>query len=242
MRIRALLAALLSFLFLANWTCAQCTNAADGCGQAVPHLIKFNGTLQDAEGHPATGAVGVTFSVYRESTGGAPLWQETQNVSADQQGDFEVVLGVTKNEGVPLDIFTGAEPRWLGIQPIIPGQVEQPRVLLVSVPYALKAADAETLGGLPASAFLQALTNCSVRPGDQCSNVAKFERRRNQRKSFAKLYSPTCHNIGRQCERSPAVFHKHGHRKFSNKRLQRDRDYAEPGEHAVCRSVSWGCA
>jgi hypothetical protein len=32
--------------------------------------------------------------------------------------------------------------------------VEQPRVLLVSVPYAMKAGDAETLGGLPASAFL----------------------------------------------------------------------------------------
>jgi hypothetical protein len=171
MRIRALLAALLSFLFLANWTCAQCTNAADGCGQAVPHLIKFNGTLQDAEGHPATGAVGVTFSVYRESTGGAPLWQETQNVSADQQGNFEVVLGVTKNEGVPLDIFTGAEPRWLGIQPIIPGQVEQPRVLLVSVPYALKAADAETLGGLPASAFLQAAPTGSAAYGPAINAV-----------------------------------------------------------------------
>jgi hypothetical protein len=33
-------------------------------------------------------------------------------------------------------------------------QAEQPRILLVSVPYALKAKDAETLGGKPASAFL----------------------------------------------------------------------------------------
>ncbi|OFW36251.1 MAG: hypothetical protein A3J28_05125 [Acidobacteria bacterium RIFCSPLOWO2_12_FULL_60_22] len=33
---------------------------------------------------------------------------------------------------------------------------EQPRILLVSVPYALKAADAETLGGKPASAYLLA--------------------------------------------------------------------------------------
>jgi hypothetical protein len=38
----------------------------------------------------------------------------------------------------------------------INGGEEQPRVLLLSVPYALKAADAETLGGKPASAFLQA--------------------------------------------------------------------------------------
>jgi hypothetical protein len=38
----------------------------------------------------------------------------------------------------------------------ISGQAEQPRVLLLSVPYALKAADAETIGGLPPSAFMKA--------------------------------------------------------------------------------------
>jgi hypothetical protein len=36
------------------------------------------------------------------------------------------------------------------------GQAEQPRVMLLAVPYAMKAGDAETLGGLPASAFIQA--------------------------------------------------------------------------------------
>ena len=36
------------------------------------------------------------------------------------------------------------------------GQVEQPRVLLVAVPYALKAADADTIEGKPASAFVLA--------------------------------------------------------------------------------------
>jgi len=44
--------------------------------------------------------------------------------------------------------------RWLGVQPALPSVGEQPRVLLVGVPYALKAADAETLGGKPASAFM----------------------------------------------------------------------------------------
>src|SRR3990170_1578308 len=38
---------------------------------------------------------------------------------------------------------------------------EQPRILLVSVPYALKAADAETLGGKPASAFVLARSDPS---------------------------------------------------------------------------------
>jgi hypothetical protein len=38
----------------------------------------------------------------------------------------------------------------------LPGEVEQSRVLLVSVPYALKASDADTVGGMPASAFVLA--------------------------------------------------------------------------------------
>src|SRR5690606_33026974 len=44
--------------------------------------------------------------------------------------------------------------RWLGVQP--DGGVELPRVALVSVPYALKAGDADTIGGKPVSAFVLA--------------------------------------------------------------------------------------
>lgn len=155
MRVATGFSALASFVFLVAWAPAQCTNLADGCDQAVPRLIKFSGALQGADGNPRTGTVGVLFSLYRESTGGTPLWQETQNITLDEQGHYDVVLGVTKADGIPLDIFWGGESRWLGVQPIMPGEVEQPRVLLVSVPYALKAADAETLGGFPASAFLR---------------------------------------------------------------------------------------
>jgi len=42
------------------------------------------------------------------------------------------------------------------------GEAEQPRLLLTSVPYAVKAADAETLGGFPASAFLRANSTASA--------------------------------------------------------------------------------
>ncbi|HVS88347.1 MAG TPA: hypothetical protein VHF01_09005 [Candidatus Acidoferrum sp.] len=66
------------------------------------------------------------------------------------------MLGTTKSEGLPLELFAADEPRWLGVQVNLPREVEQPRVLLVSVPYALKAADAETLGGKPLSSFVLA--------------------------------------------------------------------------------------
>ena len=65
-------------------------------------------------------------------------------------------MGATVNEGMPIDLFASGERRWLGVQFNRPGESEQPRVLLVSVPYALKAVDAETLGGKPASAYLLA--------------------------------------------------------------------------------------
>lgn len=120
----------------------------------VPTLVNFKGILTDVNGKPLTGTVGVTFYLYKDSEGGAPLWMETQNVQPDKSGRYTVSLGATTSTGLPTDVFVSGEARWLGVQP--EGQAEQPRVLLLSVPYALKAGDAETIGGLPASAFVLA--------------------------------------------------------------------------------------
>jgi hypothetical protein len=122
----------------------------------VPRLVKFAGVSKDEQGKPRTGVVGVTLAIYKEQEGGAALWVETQNVELDEQGRYAVLLGSTKSEGLPLELFATGEPRWLGVQVNVAKEVEQPRVLLVSVPYALKAADAETLGGKPLSSFVLA--------------------------------------------------------------------------------------
>jgi hypothetical protein len=129
---------------------AQTSTAAT----TVPRLVRFAGTARDLKGSPVTGVVGITFSLYGEETGGAPLWLETQNAQADANGHYSVLLGTTKADGLPAELFTSEQARWVGVQ--ISGQAEQPRVLLVSAPYALKAGDAETVGGLPASAFVLA--------------------------------------------------------------------------------------
>src|SRR6476646_11688586 len=97
---------------------------------AVPHLIQFGGILNG----PRPTVVGVTFALYRDQQGGAPRWAETQNVRPDSTGHYIVLLGETKSDGVPTDLFTSGEARWLGIQ--VEGQPEQSRVLLVAVPYA----------------------------------------------------------------------------------------------------------
>jgi hypothetical protein len=121
---------------------------------ALPRLVRFGGTVKDLNGNPLTDVVGITFALYSEKTGGAPLWLETQNATADSNGHYTVLLGSTKPEGLPAELFTSEQARWVGVQ--VSGQAEQPRVLLVSAPYALKAGDAETIGGLPPSAFVLA--------------------------------------------------------------------------------------
>ena len=124
---------------------------------AVPGLINYSGVLKDINGKAISGVTGVTFLLYKEEQGGSPLWIETQNITPDKSGHYTVTLGATKPEGSLADSFASGEPRWLGVQTA--EQTEQARVLLVAVPYALKAGDAETIGGLPASAFMLANGN-----------------------------------------------------------------------------------
>ncbi|HUS19793.1 MAG TPA: hypothetical protein VMZ25_09100, partial [Terriglobales bacterium] len=118
----------------------------------APRVIRFSGVLTDAAGTPRSGTAAVIFSLYSEPTGGAPLWQETQNVQLDDQGRYAILLG--SGSELPAGIFNRTEARWLGVQVLADAEAEQSRVALVSVPYALKAQDAETLGGRPASAYV----------------------------------------------------------------------------------------
>ena len=142
---------LLSFVFtlLCSLLNAQQTSTQT---PVVPRLMNFSAKALDGTGKAITGIAGATFAIYKDEHEGSPLWLETQNVQADSKGNYTAQLGATKPAGLPLDLFTSGEARWLGVR--INGGEEQPRVLLLSVPYALKAADAETLGGKPASAFV----------------------------------------------------------------------------------------
>jgi hypothetical protein len=130
----------------------------------VPRLIKFTGAVKDLTGKVPTGVVGLIFSLYELPEGGSPLWVETQSLTLDSLGHYTALLGANSPEGLPLDLFTSSKALWLGVQAQLPGQPEQPRVLLVAVPYALKSSDADTLGGLPASAYMLS-ANANTSPG-----------------------------------------------------------------------------
>ena len=136
----------------------------------VPPVVKFGGVLTDANNKPLAGTVGVTFALYKESQGGAALWVETQNVTLDKAGHYTALLGSTTSQGLPADLFASGEARWLGVQ--IQGEAEQPRTVLMSVPYALKALDAETIGGKPLSALQLAAPNGGSGSSSSGSNKA----------------------------------------------------------------------
>lgn len=122
---------------------------------AVPPLIPYSGQLRAAAGKSLAGVVvAVEFSVYDEQQFGTRLWTEVQNVQLDQNGRFSALLGTGSPGGIPIDLFTNGVQRWLEAHAV--GQADEPRTLMVSVPYAVKAEDAATLGGKPASAYMLA--------------------------------------------------------------------------------------
>src|SRR5215469_12207484 len=116
--------AFLTFLLFACWSQAH---SAESQLAGVPPLVNFSGRLTDVNGKTLTGVVGETFLLYKDQQGGAPLWIETQNVTADKNGSYTVTLGVTSSEGLPVEVFANGEARWLALQVV--GQAEQPRVL-----------------------------------------------------------------------------------------------------------------
>jgi hypothetical protein len=160
MKPRAAVMLIITF-FVAAVAAAQ--QPAQNSSSPVPHLIPYSGVARDVNGKALSGTVGITFLLYQHEQGGSPLWLETQNVQADARGQYSVQLGATLPNGMPNDLFVSGEARWLAVQ--IAGQAETGRVMLLSVPYALKAGDAATVGGLPPSAFVLAAPQNSASSG-----------------------------------------------------------------------------
>ncbi len=121
-------------------------------GPSAFEVVEFRGVLKDLSGQPLTGLFGITFTLYQQEFGGVALWLETQNVEVDQDGRYKVLLGSQTIGGIPQDLFQSGQARWVGVQVGI--EAERPRVRLGSAPYALKAADADTLAGRSASEFV----------------------------------------------------------------------------------------
>ena len=123
-----------------------------GSQVVAPRLVNYSGTTTDLVGKAKNGVNGITFSLYDQPTAGTPVWTETQNVAVDKDGSYSVVLGITRSDGISDQLFVSGASRWLGIQ--LNNNVESPRTVFTSVPFAFHASSADSLAGEPASAFI----------------------------------------------------------------------------------------
>ena len=115
----------------------------------VPQQVRYTGKLTNRPGD----TVEAVFRIYAAPEGGDPLWTETQQLTTAEDGSYSVLLGAASPIGLPQSVFAGGEARWLGIT-LDRSPEQQDRVLLSSVPYAMKSADAESLSGHAASDFV----------------------------------------------------------------------------------------
>lgn len=101
---------------------------------AIPHLINYQGRLTDKDSKPLEGVHSITFSIYNTSTtGSAPLWTETQSVTMQKGGVFNVMLGSVRNLDIAFDV-----PYWLGIKVDSDSEMT-PRQPFTSAGYAIRA-------------------------------------------------------------------------------------------------------
>ncbi|HAN04132.1 MAG TPA: hypothetical protein DCQ25_02525, partial [Elusimicrobia bacterium] len=103
---------------------------------AAPLLINYQGRLVDTAGNPLTGAQSILFSVYDAASAGSLLWSETQSVTPDN-GIFSVSLGGVQT--LPAAVFA-SDALYLEVK-IGADAPLTPRTRLLSVPYALSAAN-----------------------------------------------------------------------------------------------------
>src|SRR3954463_15155717 len=95
--------------------------------QSVPRLITVTGVFRPADGQAPATVETVTLSVYADPQGGAPVFQETQQVTLDMQGRYALLLGATRPDGIPAEVFGGEAAHWLGTMFQRAGEVEGPR-------------------------------------------------------------------------------------------------------------------
>lgn len=150
MRIARILACALLSLPLA----VHAEDATEETRNRPPTRIPISGFLQTVTGESRQGEVTLVLSIYEDRDSAEPLWSEEQTVILREGGRYEVALGGTSAEGLASELFSANAARWVGIAE--KHDLEQPRFMLVSVPYATKALDAEAVGGRPVKDFVLA--------------------------------------------------------------------------------------
>jgi hypothetical protein len=124
---------------------AEVSQTASTTAIVIPQQVRYAGALPSRAG----GTVEAVFKIYATAEGGEPLWTETQQVAVGADGTYTVLLGAATEKGLPQGVFAAGQARWVGVS--VDRGEEQSRSPLASVAYAMKAGDAESVGGLAAA-------------------------------------------------------------------------------------------
>jgi hypothetical protein len=112
---------------------------------AVPNTVGLTANVEDAGG-PIDGAVTMTFAIFDDPTAGALLWEEIQDLTADNGLVFAELGSVDPvANGLDATVFAGGDV-WLELT--VNGDPQSPRITIGSVPYAVRAGVADKLGDL----------------------------------------------------------------------------------------------
>jgi hypothetical protein len=127
--VKILLACLLAILVFSTFAYAE-----------VPKMINYQGKITRPSGALIDTTTSMIFSIYADSTGGTPLWTETQTSVKVEFGVFCVLLGSVNP--VPATVFDG-NTRYLGLKVGNDNEMT-PRKAIVSVGYAYHSGTADT--------------------------------------------------------------------------------------------------
>ena len=126
---------------------AEVTQTASTVAAVIPQQVRYAGVMPNRGGD----TVEVTFKIYATAEGGEALWTESQLVPVSPDGTYSVLLGAASEGGLPQTVFAAGQARWVGVS--IDRAEGTPRTPLTSVAYAMKAGDAESVGGLAAGSL-----------------------------------------------------------------------------------------
>ncbi|MBI2787815.1 MAG: tail fiber protein [Elusimicrobia bacterium] len=158
---------------------------------AVPPGFNIQGRLTDANGVNREGNYSIKFTLYDAPTGGTAIWTRTYTALTVRNGNFQTVLGDTAGQPMLTDVFATGDTRHLEIQVLSgpgvssPEQPLVPRQQLVSVPYAMKAAVADSVltPGVPTGTVFPFASNTPPSGFVECDGAAI------SRTTYAALFS-----------------------------------------------------
>ncbi len=112
-------------------------------GAATPGEVQYQGLLLDDLGDPVNGLVDFSFELFDAATGGTSLWTES-HVDVDVvDGVYDVALGSITPLGS--SVLDGGS---VYLEISVEAETLTPRQRLLAVPYAIRAGDADSVGGV----------------------------------------------------------------------------------------------